>query len=319
MTPAFSLKARLARENIVSQSVDGLPRGFSQPMLGFGGGGGNPPQGYPPLQAQPQYPQYPPAEPLNYSQPELNYPPMQQQPYQMPEINYMGNMGNTYMPSPNPVTSRKTHNVNNASLPYPQPIGQAEDHEAKQKRIATHVELQNDLLRQMEEKKMRKAAEEARKKMEDEVEELRVRRENEEMLLKDQSEVDKKKRMYQNFQQENQKLINEKGDINNNDFVVLEPKKNETKVSVPVEQQPSAKFAHVHQLIKEQEQIPPQNSNSLNLEHVPIEDFPTQVGRHLQGSIVGQIDHLRRDWESQQNMLHDQLLDLKVTEIHIVF
>jgi len=311
MAPAFSLKARLARENIVSQSVDGMPRGFSQPMLMGGGYQQNYPpqmmqqqQAYDPQMMMPsQYNNYPPQQ-------DFNYPPpmMQQQPYQMPP-SLAENPLAGYLASPN--TNRKAP-ANPTSLPYPQPTQQAEDQEAKQKRMAAHIELQNDLLRQMEEKKMRKHAEETRKKMEEEVDELRVKRENEEMLSKDQVEVQKKKQMYQNFQQDNQKLISDKaGEIKNAGFVVLEAKKNE-RARTPIEQAGAhTKFAQIHQTIIQEKQ-----QNQLNLENTPAENFPQQVGRHLQSSIEGQLEYLRRDWQGQQNQLHDQLLDLK-HQLHV--
>ena len=244
---------------------------------------------YPPQNPVSEYPNYPNANPY--------YPPGN--PYGVPQYPIQEHE------APNPLTaminSPNIQRKGNSDLPAPYPQPEEKDWEAKQKRINAHVSLQNDLLRQMEEKKMRKAQEEAKKKMEDELEELRIRRENEMIRQRDQQEAQKKRQVFENFQQENHKLATNV--IQNSGVAVMEPKKGKAKrARTPIEEVIERTMGTNTNTITEQTLI----------QEAPLEDFQHEVGKQIQSSIENQLSGLKREWEHQQISLHHQLLDLKV-------
>ena len=221
--PVFSLKARLARENIVNMPADNQGA-INQPYL----------QQMSPFSPSPYYsPQgvFPPPAPYMAGNP--YYSPSQFAygiPMQMPQQNE-----DAFSPPPNRSFSQRAlrnpsergareedaymfRNDNfNHDLAYP--MGdKANDKEDKNKKRVLHVNLQNDLVSQMEEKKRKKAEEDARRKQEDELEDQRIRRENDIIRERDELELQKKKNKFNGVQLENQKLAN-------SSFAVIEHKK----------------------------------------------------------------------------------------------
>jgi len=306
--PAFSLKARLARDNFLSQSLDGLP---SRRAMSYGEAPSNLYQNgsfaAPPMQSQ-FYQQPQPMYPNGNM-----YPPPQQYPVSAYPNDYgMGgsallnaSMGQNYRDQVEGYPAR--HVSAERILPYPV-FDEANAKDAKLKKMHAHIELQNDLLKQMEHKKMQKEAEDLKKKLQDELEDARIRRENDEMKRKDDNEVTKRKEMFEKLQQENEKL--------SANFVVSKKKFNPKRPRTPIEEV--------------EERIRLENLAKLGISTVAsttsggqaetdreyVRDYPLGVAKHVELAVENEVLGLKKNWDVQQHVLADQLLEIKVMKIY---
>jgi len=304
--PAFSLKARLARDNLLTQSLDSLP---SRRAMSYG-------EAAPSMHQNGYYP--PPSshfgmqsQVYQQQQPLYQNPSMYaQNPYAMQQPMQDYGMGGSAVFNPsmtrnfrNEVEGYPARHVSaERNMPYPV-FDEANAKDAKLKKMHAHIELQNDLLKQMEHRKMQKEADGLKKKLQDELEDVRIRRENDEMKRKDDDEATRKKDMFDRLQKENEKLSAH--------FVVSKKKFNPKRPRTPIEEvEERIRLENLSKLgitIKSDAQ----SAAATETDRDYVRNYPLGVAQHVELAVENQVLGLKKNWDVQQHVLADQLLEIK--------